>query len=105
MTDDATPQPGAETLSLSDQMMQRRRKLDELRAAGVDPFGARVDDLVSTSSARAAFAAAGEGSETRVTLAGRLTGFRRPEGRVRPAPDLRPEPGLGRGRLPCLQTS
>jgi len=57
-------------------MLQRRRKLDELRAAGVDPFGSRVDGLTSTAAAREAYAAGGEGAELRATLAGRLTAMR-----------------------------
>jgi lysyl-tRNA synthetase class 2 len=57
---------------------ERRRKLDELRAAGVDPFPYDFPDRTHVGAVldRHAGLAAGEETEEQVRLAGRLTGRR-----------------------------
>jgi len=57
--------------SAGDLHAQRLEKLTALRAAGVAPYGSRVDGIVSTAQARAAFTQLGEAAAP-VTLAGRL---------------------------------
>ena len=58
----------------SEYEAHRRRKADELRKKGLDPFGGRYPDAISASEARRRFDAAGEGTPVRV--AGRLMAFR-----------------------------
>jgi len=65
---DGQAQPG-------DLRAQRLEKLHALQAAGVAPFGSRVDGVVSTAAARAAYGQ-DPATETPVTLAGRLTAKR-----------------------------
>jgi lysyl-tRNA synthetase, class II len=60
-----------EQVSLGDLRAQRLEKLRALQAAGVDPYGSRVDGIVSTAQARAAYAPTGENGPP-VTLAGRV---------------------------------
>ena len=78
----ATPSAGSE------QHLQRVRKLHELIGDGVDPFGRRIDGLISTSEAKSRFLEWEEDSAAReakeggesppepVRLAGRLTAMR-----------------------------
>lgn len=54
-----------------DLRAQRLEKLAALQAAGVAPYGSRVDGIVSTAQARAAFAQAGDAAAP-VALAGRI---------------------------------
>ncbi len=70
---DKMPQDGGE---LSDQHEQRLMKLQELRAAGLNPYGARVDDLVSAERACELFDQADEDQEVNVRVAGRITAMR-----------------------------
>ena len=57
--------------SVGDLRAQRLEKLQALLAAGVSPYGSRVEGIVSTAQARALYAQAGENSAA-VTLAGRI---------------------------------
>ncbi len=52
----------------------RRRKAEGLRAKGLDPFGHRYPDTISTAEARKRFEAAGEGAPA--CIAGRMTAIR-----------------------------
>ncbi|MCK5802612.1 MAG: lysine--tRNA ligase, partial [Lentisphaeria bacterium] len=58
--------------SPSDVFKQRTTKLAALKEAGINAYGGRVDDVVSTTEARSAFEKAAEDEEVRVVLAGRL---------------------------------
>ena len=58
----------------SEYEAMRRRKAEVLRAKGLDPFGHRFPDSISTAEARRRFEAAGEGAPARV--AGRLMALR-----------------------------
>ncbi|NLF15798.1 MAG: lysine--tRNA ligase [Lentisphaerae bacterium] len=60
-----------DTVSPGDLRAQRLEKLAALQAAGAEPFGARVDGIISTASARALLGSAAESTEA-VVLAGRL---------------------------------
>ncbi len=76
---DDTPANLPEAISPSDQHAQRLHKLNQLRAAGIDPFGGRVDGILETSAVRAEFEkdeAANPEPETSFTIAGRLMGKR-----------------------------
>jgi lysyl-tRNA synthetase class 2 len=57
--------------SPGDLRAQRLEKLRALQAAGLSPYGSRVDGVVSTVAARAQYAQAGENGAA-VTLAGRI---------------------------------
>lgn len=67
--------------SLSDLQEQRRQKVDELRALGIDPYPTRARRTHTTAEARAFFAqgetdASGSDETTAVTMAGRVVGKR-----------------------------
>jgi lysyl-tRNA synthetase class 2 len=62
--------------SLSDQRLQRLSKLEEFRAAGVDPYGSRVDGLAATADAVERFEKAADGEDIQLQVAGRLTAMR-----------------------------
>lgn len=77
MQHDATPIDAERPeQSMSDLMAQRHTKLQSLRDAGVDPYGARTDALQSTEQALTAFAEAGDESNLQSRVAGRLTAMR-----------------------------
>jgi lysyl-tRNA synthetase, class II len=67
----------------SDLLADRRRKLESLRAAGVDPFPHEFDGVESIASVRAAHEALGPGEETDIShrVAGRLAA-RRGQGKM-----------------------
>jgi lysyl-tRNA synthetase class 2 len=67
----------------SDLLADRRRKLESLRAAGVEPFPHEFDGVESIASVRAAHEALGPGQETDVShrVAGRLAA-RRGQGKM-----------------------
>jgi lysyl-tRNA synthetase class 2 len=65
---DSQLQPG-------DLRAQRLEKLAALRAAGIAPFGSRVDDVVATARARAAYVPP-PAAEVTFALAGRITAKR-----------------------------
>jgi lysyl-tRNA synthetase class 2 len=67
----------------SEIIASRRRKLEELRAAGVDPFPHDFEGVIPIAQARAGHAALEPGAEsdTRVRVAGRLAA-RRGQGKV-----------------------
>ncbi len=71
MASQDAPQHGAS----GDLRAHRLQKLQALRDAGVDPFGGRVDGLVSTAQARAAYAPP-PAPEVHAALAGRITARR-----------------------------
>lgn len=52
----AAPQPAA--VPMNDQIAQRKKKLAELQAAGVNTWGGRVDGLICTDTARSLYEAA-----------------------------------------------
>jgi len=54
----------------------RLQKIEELRAAGVEPYPTRAERTHTSAEAIAAFEAAQEGTEVRVTLAGRIRAAR-----------------------------
>jgi lysyl-tRNA synthetase, class II len=55
---------------------QRLEKLERLREAGIDPFPPRVERTHTTTAALAAYAAAGDEADVRVTVCGRLLSMR-----------------------------
>jgi len=75
-----TPSDTAETTTmtppetpLAEIRRQRIAKLDKFAESGMDPYGARVDGLVSVAEARRLFdVAADDGDPVRVKIAGRL---------------------------------
>ncbi len=72
-----TPPPENETLSLNDQILQRHKNLEAWRQDGVEPFGCRVDGIISAVEAKGRYVegqADDEGAE--VTVAGRMTACR-----------------------------
>ncbi len=54
---------------------QRKAKLDELRAAGINPYGERFDGAILTAEAKKLFVPGSE-KEPAVRIAGRMTAFR-----------------------------
>lgn len=76
---DDAPADLPEAMSPSDQRAQRIRKLDQLRDAGIEPYGGRVDGVRETAAVRAEFEkteAETPEPETECTVAGRLMGKR-----------------------------
>ncbi|MBC7235923.1 MAG: lysine--tRNA ligase [Chloroflexi bacterium] len=60
----------------NDRREQRLAKLEELRRRGIDPYPPRSHKTHTAAQALAAYEAAGEGKEVRVTVAGRLMSIR-----------------------------
>ncbi len=75
MGQQCNPSVGEESAP-ADQRQHRLRKLDSLLAAGIRPFGGRVDGLSTSAALRAAFEQALEDTEVRGKIAGRLTAKR-----------------------------
>jgi lysyl-tRNA synthetase, class II len=71
---DSAPEPGGEDRLIE----ERRRKLEELRAAGVDPFPYSFEDRTAVAQVLERYAALADGQETEDSfrLAGRLTARR-----------------------------
>lgn len=83
MNEQASPDAGGMT-NVSDQVAQRLAKLEAWREAEVDPYGGRVDGLVSAAAAKTAFELGQDADEAvtdttdapQVRIAGRLTAMR-----------------------------
>ena len=58
-----------------DIFAQRLAKLNDLYAAGAQPYGSRVDNITSSADAKAKYVPEQETQET-VTVAGRIVAFR-----------------------------
>jgi lysyl-tRNA synthetase class 2 len=65
----------AEQKQLDDVFTQRKAKVEELRAAGIAPYGVFVDHIIPTTEARAKYVPDVENTES-VTVAGRIMTFR-----------------------------
>ena len=65
----------AEQKQLDDIFTQRKAKAEELRAAGIAPYGVFVDNIIPTTEARAKYVPDVENTEI-VTVAGRIMTFR-----------------------------
>lgn len=65
----------AEQKQLDDIFSQRKAKAEELRAAGIAPYGVFVDNIIPTTEARAKYVPDVENTEL-VTVAGRIMTFR-----------------------------
>src|ERR1700716_1845028 len=95
------PDESAETgAELPELLAARRRKLQALREAGIDPFPHAFEDVTPIAEIRAEFAELAAGAETdrRARVAGRLAASR-PAGQMgflhlvdRPGPPPRPGP-------------
>ncbi len=95
----AVPAPEATpTVSVGDQVTQRLAKLEQHRAAGTNPYGARVDGLLSTAVARQQYYVA-EGEAKAVAPAEPQLDER---GRPVPLP-VRPVPVVVAGRLMSMR--
>ncbi|WP_322511573.1 amino acid--tRNA ligase-related protein, partial [Chloroflexus sp.] len=68
-------------MELNDLQAQRAAKLEQLRAAGIDPFPPRCQRTHTIGDALAAFDELAA-SETVITLAGRIVGARRVMGKI-----------------------
>ena len=65
----------AEQKQLDDVFTQRKAKVEELKAAGIAPYGVFVDNIIPTTEARAKYVPDVENTEL-VTVAGRIMTFR-----------------------------
>ncbi len=72
---DSQPANESTQETLNDQIRQRYANLEAWKEDGIEPFGHRVDNVISATAAKSLYVEDSEEQE-KVTIAGRLTNFR-----------------------------